>query len=60
MSLHGGQRSARTCGEVGRVVGKGRRTWLLTPVAAAPAWHQLQPLGAGHGPASASCAAVLL
>lgn len=56
----GGQRSARTCGEVGRVVGKGRRAWLLTPAAAAPARHQLQPLGAGQGPASAGCAAVLL
>jgi len=44
--------------EVGHIVGKGRRTCLLTLVAEGPARRRLQPFGAGHGPARASSVTV--
>lgn len=57
MTLRCGQRSPRDPGgEVGRVVGKGRRTCLLTLVAEGPARSKLQPFGAGHAPVRTSSA----
>lgn len=45
--------------EVGRAVGEGRRTHLLTAVAEGPARSKLQPFGARHAPVRTSSAAVL-